>query len=459
MPQPGFRLRVIVLTVVMACPLGMSQRACAADWPEWLGTNREGTWQETGLVEKFPVGGPPVVWRTPVGEGYSGPAVAGDYVYLMDRQRPLGEDGKPIPSDPKKGQPGKERVLCLHAKDGELAWKHEYDCPYIKLSYSQGPRATPLVRDGRVYTLGAMGDLLCLDAVKGKVNWSKNLPKEYKTTHPIWGYAASPLLDGDLLYSLVGGEGSAVVAFNKDTGKEVWRALTTEDICYSPPMIYEAGGKRQIIVWTSEAIYGLDADTGKVYWKHPYPAKGEPNRPAVNIATVRRLGDLLFFSNAYHGPMMLELAGDRPDATVLWQKQNKNEENPEFLSCLMPTPVVKDGHVYGVSFMGELFCVEAATGKHLWKTYEATGGKKTDCGTAFIIPQGDRYILFNDHGDLILANLSPKGYKELDRAHIIEPVLAARGREVVWSHPAFAHRCVFVRNDKEIVCVSLAKKS
>jgi outer membrane protein assembly factor BamB len=456
MLQSRFGVSTLVLSLAVIGVQGPIQESSAADWPEWLGPNREGTWQETGLVEKFPSGGPPVIWRTPVGGGYSGPAVAGEYVYLMDRQRPLGEDGKPISGNSKTGQPGKERVLCLKADNGKLVWKHEYDCPYIKLSYSQGPRTTPLVRDGRVYTLGAMGDLICLDALKGDVKWSKNLPKEYKTGHPVWGYAASLLLDGDLLYSLVGGEGSAVVAFNKDTGKEVWRALTTEDVCYSPPMIYEAGGKKQLIIWTSDTIYGLDAGTGQIFWKHAYPAKGDPMRPAVNIATPRKQGDLLFISNAYHGPMMLKLATDKPEASVLWLNQNKNPEKPEFLSSLMPSPVFKDDYVYGVSFMGELFCVEAATGKHLWKSYEATGGKKTDCGTAFIVPQGNRFILFNDLGDLILADLSPKGYKELDRARIIDPILAARGREVVWSHPAFAHRCVFARNDKEIVCVSLS---
>jgi outer membrane protein assembly factor BamB len=436
--------------------LSLPSVASANDWPEWLGPNREGVWRETNLVDKFPSGGPPVVWRQPIGGGYSGPAVAGDFVYVMDRQWALGKDGKPIPGN-REGQKGTERLLCLKVSDGSLVWKHEYDCPYKQLSYNQGPRTTPLMRDGRVYALGAMGDLFCLDAAKGEVRWSKNLPKEYKTQQPVWGYAASLLLDGDLLYSLVGGEGSAVVAFNKDTGKEVWRALTSEDVCYSPPMIFHAGGKPQLVIWTSEAIYGLDPATGKQYWKQPYPAEGEPFRPAVNIVTPRRLGDLLFFSNAYHGPMMLKFAADKPEVAVLWKNQNKNPQKAEYLSILMPTPVLKHGYVYGVGFGGDLRCLEAATGKQMWSTYDATGGEKTDCGTAFIIPQGDRFVLFNDNGDLILANLSPKGYQEIDRAHILEPLQEARNRQVVWSHPAFAHQCVFARNEKEIVCVSLAR--
>jgi outer membrane protein assembly factor BamB len=123
----------------------------------------------------------------------------------------------------------------------------------------------------------------------------------------------------------------------------------------------------------------------------------------------------------------------------------------------MATPVLKDGHVYGVCANGELRCCVVATGEQLWETYAATGGKKTDCGTAFIVPQGDRYVIFNDLGELILANLSPKGYTEIDRARIVEPVESSRGRIVVWCHPAFADRRVFVRNSKELVCVSMAQ--
>jgi outer membrane protein assembly factor BamB len=165
---------------------------------------------------------------------------------------------------------------------------------------------------------------------------------------------------------------------------------------------------------------------------------------------------MLFVSTYYHGPMMLKLDADKPAASVLWRGKSDNPEKPDGLHALMTTPVFKDGKLYGVCANGELRCLEAKTGKQLWQTYDATGGKKTDCGTAFLIPQGDRFVLFNDLGELILAELSAKGYKQIDRARILEPVQEARGRTVVWSHPAFAHRCVFARNDKEMVCVSLA---
>jgi outer membrane protein assembly factor BamB len=423
------------------------------DWPQWFGPERDGVWRETGLVGKFTPGGPKVLWRIPLGTGYSGPAVADDRVYVMDRQRAKDAEGKPARGT-RDGIPGKERVRCLNALDGKEIWTHEYECSY-RVSYSSGPRTTPLIHNRLVYALGTMGDLRCLDAATGSLKWAKNLPKEYKTEPPVWGYAAHLLLDDNRLYSLVGGDGSAVVAFNAENGKELWRALTTSDICYSPPMIYELGGKRQLIIWHSDSINGLDPATGKVYWSQRYPEKGSVQRPAVNIATVRNSDDRLFISSTYHGPMMLKVEGEK--ASVVWQIPNKNPEKPESLCCLMPSPVLKDGHIYGVGFEGDLRCLKMEDGKQLWQSYGEIAGKKSDCGTAFLVPQGDRFVIFNDQGDLILAQLSPQGYHEIDRARILEPVEVARGRHVVWSHPAFAHRCIFARNEKEMVCVSLAE--
>jgi outer membrane protein assembly factor BamB len=274
----------------------------------------------------------------------------------------------------------------------------------------------------------------------------------------VWGFAAHPLLDGNLLYCLVGGKGSAVVALDRDTGKEKWKALDSDEIGYSPPMIYTAGGKRQLIVWLSESINGLDPATGKVLWTQKYPADRPPQRPAVNIITVRCDGEHLFVSTYYHGPMMLKLSTDKPGARVLWRGKSHNPSRPDGLHMVMAAPVLKGGYVYGVCAGGELRCLDAKTGKQSWQTYDFTGGKKADCGTAFLVPQGGRFVIFNDQGELILAELTPKGHKLIDRARILEPVQPARGRKVVWSHPAFANKCVYARNDKEIVCVSLAEK-
>ena len=230
---------------------------------------------------------------------------------------------------------------------------------------------------------------------------------------------------------------------------------TTEEVGYSPPMIYEAAGKRQLIVWLSESLNSLDPATGKLWWTLQYPVGRAPQRPAVNIVPVRRDGDYLFLSTFYHGPMMVKLDPEKPAASVVWKGKSNDPEKPDGMHLLMAAPVLKDGHVYGVSAMGQMLCQSEDTGKKVWESLTAVGGKEADCATAFIVPQGDRYVIFNDLGELILAHLSPKGYQEIDRARILEPVQAARGRHVVWSHPAFAYRHVFARNDKEIVCVSM----
>lgn len=434
--------------------LGLVVIARADDWPQWMGPQRDGVWRETGLVEKFPESGPPVLWRVPVGGGYAGPAVVGDRVYITDKQLPEGTRNPDNPFD-RKLTPATERVLCLDATNGRVVWKHEYECPYT-VSYPAGPRTTPVVRDGRVYTLGSEGHLFCLEADSGKVVWSKNFAKDYgRTTVPIWGYSANPLLDGDRLICLVGGKGTTVVAFHKDTGQELWRAIDSEDrhgAGYGSPIIVEAGGARQLIVWHPAAVSSLNPESGKVYWEQPFAV-----REGLTVATPRIHGDLLFVSAFYDGSLLLKLAADRPAATVVWRRHGKNERLTDALHCLISTPVIEGDDIYGVDSYGEFRCLDLATGDRKWETFAPTSGESLRWGTAFIVKHEDRYVLFNEKGDLILARLSPQGYQEISRAHLLEPTGPAQRRDVVWSHPAFARKCVFARNDKELVCVSLAQ--
>jgi outer membrane protein assembly factor BamB len=441
------------LLIAAAIAIALPTNVAAIDWPGWLGENQQGIWREAGLLERFPKGGPKVMWRTPIGGGYSGPAVVGERLYVMDSQKSRQPADTP---EPRGGGPRTERILCFNATDGSLIWKHEYDCNY-KISYSNGPRTTPLVHQGKVYTLGAMGDLYCLDATKGNVLWSKPLAKEYEAKVPAWGWAASPVIDGDRLFVTVGGKDSAIVAFNIATGKELWKALTTDEIGYSTPQLIDAGGARQLIVWLSDSITSFDPPTGRVFWTQPYPGGRLPARPSVNASSARHLGDMLFFTSAYHGPLMLKLDDKKPAVTLAWKGKSHSMERPDGLHSLMSTPVLKDGHVFGVCASGELRCLDAKTGKQLWETYDAVGEGKTDCGTAFLVPHADRCFLFNDQGELIIAKLSPEKYQEIDRARIIDPLRTPRGRVAVWSHPAFARQCVFVRNDQELLCVSLAQ--
>ncbi|MCI0640784.1 MAG: PQQ-like beta-propeller repeat protein [Gemmataceae bacterium] len=424
----------------------------ADDWPQWQGPKRDGVWRETDILEKFPKGGPKMLWKQPIGGGFSGPAVADGRVYVMDRVGDKLGKGKEVPG--KDGLVSKERVLCFAADGGKLLWKHEYDCTY-RIYYPSGPRATCTVAGGKVYALGAIGDLHCLDSQKGDVLWRMNLAEVGKTKPPVWGYAAHPLVDGDTVYCLAGGENSAVVALDKDTGKVRWQNLTVKEIGYAPPMIFEAGGKRQLIAWHTEAIAGLDPASGNVYWSHKFP-EVEPERPGISVSTPRKEGDLLFVSSPHHGSLMLKFAKDKPDAAILWKGKSNQLARPDGLHSLMGSPVLQDGHVYGICVFGELRCLKADIGARLWE--HPTQERKSLGPTTFLIPNGDRYFLFDDQGDLIIARLTSKGYEEVDRAHIIEPTLHSRGRDVVWCHPAFAQRCLFVRNDEQLICITLAKE-
>ena len=365
---------------------------------------------------------------------------------------------------------GTERVICRDAASGKEIWKTGYAVEYT-VSYPAGPRCTPTVDGDLLYTLGAMGDLKCLKVSDGKELWSKNFMKDYESGLPVWGFACHPLVDGDKLVCLVGGKDDRlVVAFDKKTGKGLWASQSClGDFGYSPPMLYEFGGKRQLIIWHTKAVVGLEPDTGKRLWRVEFEVNN-----ALTAPTARKVGDdKLFVTSFYNGSMLLKVGADK--AEVVWKSKAKGEM-PNLttdLSSIMCTPWVDGDHIYGVCSYGQLRCIEAKTGKRVWETMQATRGKLTPAkvaaepepapterwSLAFVVPQGDRYFLFNEQGDLIIAKLSPKGYEEIDRAHIIEPTntMAGNGRLVVWMHPAFADKCVFVRNDKELICYSLAK--
>jgi len=305
--------------------------------------------------------------------------------------------------------------------------------------------------------------------------------KEYQAPAQVWGFSAHPLLDGDKLICLVGGEGSLVVAFHKDTGKELWKSLSVSRAGYCPPMIFEAGGKRQLIIWHPQALVSLDPETGKEFWSQKFEVKAD-----LTIPTPRADGDRLFVSSFYNGSMMLKLDSSKPDATVLWKGKAQSEmpKLTDGLHSIISTPYFKGDYIYGVCSYGELRGLQAAAGDRLWQTFQATTGAGEErWSNAFLVPNvpsipltpgpshrrrgenddDDRFFLSNEHGDLIIARLSPKGYEEISRAHLLEPtnMMAAAQRPkdrpgVLWTHPAFAHQSIYARNDKEIIRVSLA---
>jgi len=406
------------------------------DWPQWRGPRRDGVWRERGIVERFEKDPIETRWRTPVGPGYAGPAVAAGRVFLTDRRQ---EDGV-------------ERVLSLDARTGKVLWIHAYPCRYQRIGYDSGPRATTTVADGKVFTVGAMGHLHALSAADGRVIWSKDYVRDFAARIPTWGFASAPLLDGERLIALAGGaNGAMVIAFQKDTGKEIWRALPQQDMGYAPPVIIEAGGTRQLIVWLPERVVSLDPRTGEVLWQEPFLSP-----QGLTVMTPVLDGTRLFVSTFYNGSLMLDLVRDRPGAKALWRGRSTSEMEPETdgLHALMATPILRDGHVYGVCSYGALRCLDAKTGERIWATHAATGQGRW--WNTFLIPNEDRVFLPNEQGELIIAQLSPEGYRERSRAKLLEPTNRALARRVVWSHPAFAYRHVFARNDAEIVCASLA---
>ena len=418
--------------------LSLSSPLFADDWPQWGGPQRDLVWREKGIVKTLPPGLLPRVWSTPVGEGYSGPAVAAGKVFITDLVD-------------RKNKGATERALCLDAAVGKVLWTYAYPVEY-GISYPAGPRATPVVDADRVYIAGAVGDLACLDVETGKVVWKRSLTEDYGANLPTWGLSASPLVDGNQLITLVGGKGAALlVSFDKRTGKELWKAIDCPEVGYVPPVIFTFGGLRQLIQWHPRAVTSLDPETGKTIWEVPFKAK-----VGLVIATPRQVGSRLFVTAFYNGPMMLDVAADGKSASVAWRGKSENEQKTDGLHSIMSTPWMTETHIYGVCSYGQLRCLDAKTGERLWETRQPTGDGRW--WNAFIVPYEDRYFLHNEQGDLILATLTPEGYTELSRAKLVEPTRKVGTRMTIWSHPAFAMKSVFARNDKEIVRVDLSEK-
>ena len=319
----------------------------AEDWPQFRGVNRDGVAHETGLLSTFPADGLKVRWRRPVGWGLTTPVVAGGCVYVMDAEL--------------HPPAAKERVLCFAETTGELLWTYAYDVSFPDWAFVHGtgvgPCATPVVEGGRVYATGSSGEVRCLEAKTGKVIWQRDLGKEY--TVRVLECRASAMVDGGLLIVPVYGKpGATLVALDKGTGKEVWKALD-EGVASSSPVIIQAGGARQLILWTGTSVTSLNPATGAVFWSVPLVTSSNDS-----ISTPVIEGNRLLVSG-----LMLELSADKPGATVLWPK---NLVGMKRILTHTSTPVLQGGHIYSARSHGELVCLDAATGNELWEVKTLT---------------------------------------------------------------------------------------
>lgn len=436
----------VSLNCILLLSVSLTTSALLADdWPQWMGPTRDGVWTESDIIAEIPDDGLTVKWRVPLGLGYAGPAVAGGRVYVLDYQLASGDvAANPGSLDKLEGQ---ERIVCLDAATGEEIWAHAYDQPYA-ISYGSGPRTTPTINGDRVYALGAEGKLFCLKSDTGDVVWSHDLKEEYGAKTPHWGHTSHPLVYGDLVVTLAGGEGSAVVAFDKQSGEEVWKALTAdEEIGYCPPTMAVGVRTQQLLIWLPKAVSGLNPQTGEEFWN-----VGLTPDFGMSIAAPVFEDQTAFFSGVRNVSMLIELADDASAPKELWRGDGSTS-----VGCAHAGPLVVDDTIYGCDDKGWIRAVDRPSGERLWETLEATDLERpANYGTTFLVRNGDRWYLFNDSGNLVVAELNRDGYTEHGQFHVLEPTGDAFGRPIVWSHPAFAERCLFARNDKEIVCVSLA---
>jgi outer membrane protein assembly factor BamB len=414
----------------------------ADDWPQWMGPERDNIWKEKGIVQQFPESGVPVLWQSDVAGGYAGPAVADGRVFITDY---VSSEDVQVSNFERQTFTGIERVHCLDQQTGKTIWSYQYPVNYT-VSYPAGPRCTPNVDGQQLYTLGTEGHLICFNAADGRVIWSKHLPTDYNTKTPLWGYAAHPLVDGNKLITLVGGNGTHAVAFDKLSGQEIWRTITASEQGYSPPTIIQAGGKRQLILARPDGISGVDPETGKVYWTEPYQAT---NGSIIMSPVVS--GNYLYIAGYSNQNLLMELAQDKPAVKVLWANENRKGISPVNVQ-----PIVDGDKLYGYDQRGTMIGMRIADGERLWENSDAIGGRPAGSDSAFLVRQGERYFLFTEKGDLVIADLTEAGYREIDRTHLIEPTGQAFGRAVVWSVPAYANRSIFVRNDNQLVAFDLS---
>jgi outer membrane protein assembly factor BamB len=406
------------LRALMALLLGASV-ALAGDWPQWLGPRRDNSSQEIVKPWTEPL---KILWKQPVAEAHSSPVVAQGRVYLHTAV--AGKD--------------EEALTAYDAKSGKQLWQTAYPRAPFKNPFGNGPRATPSVNADKVYAFGITGLLTCFAADTGKQLWQVDTLKKYNAPNLVFGVSCSPLIEGDLLFVNVGGKGSSIVAFDKNTGEERWKGLD-DPASYSSPIGIKQAGEREIVFLTAKGLVALAPKDGSVFWKYPLVDKLAESSTTPVVA-----GDILFGSSITIGGVGLRLQASegKPGVKEAWMKPD--------LNCYFSTPVaVGKDYLYIVTgsspfaFVKQatLRCVEAQTGKELWSR------GKVGTYHASLLRTGDsKLLMVEEAGNLVLLQPKPESYDELARSKICGQT---------WAHPALAERRLFIRDSKQLVCVEM----
>jgi outer membrane protein assembly factor BamB len=381
-----------------------------ADWPQYRGVNRDGISKETAILKTWPANGPRVLWKTPIGDGYSGMAIVSNRIYTMDAKGP------------------DEFIVAMDAASGKEIWRYRNDSNFVN-DQGNGPRGTPTIEGNMLYAFGAQGALTALTIQDGKKVWSHDVKKSVSGKVPIWGYSSSPLIEGGLLILPVGGgENNAVVAFNKKTGAIAWRSQGDEP-AYSSAIAATIKGVRQILVFSGTKLLSVAPTDGKLLWSYNWKTDWFVNA-AVPIVVPE---DKVFISTAYDvGAALLKVnvAGGKSSVEEVWMsKAMRNHFN---------TSVLNNGILYGFD-NAVLKAIDANTGEDKWK--------KSGFGRGSLLVADGHLIVLSERGQLVLVEATPDAYKEVASAQVLQ------GK--CWTMPTLVNGRLYVRNQKEMVCLDL----
>lgn len=401
--------------VLAALGLIVPSAAAAGDWPQILGPHRNGVAENETLTESFPKKGPARVWQKEVGEGFAGVAVAEMRVILFHREGT------------------EERAQAFDAASGQSLWMRSFPTAYASgISPDNGPRCVPVIHDGRVFLLGAAGDLHCVALADGKHRWSRAAAKDFGAPEGYFGIGSTPIVEGDKLLVNVGGKvKSGIVAFAIVDGKTVWQA-TDEQASYSSPVAVTQDGVRHVIFVTRLNALSIDPENGTVRWKIPFGARGA----TVNAANPLVLGDHLLLSASYGvGALYAKFSQDRTQ--TVW-------DNNDTMSSQYATCVAHEGFLYGVDGRQDqgtarLRCFDPQTGKVQWT--------EPNFGMASLIGADGKLVIVKDDGTLVLAAATPEKYRELGRSRVLSTTTRAL--------PALSNGLLYVRDTKVLNCLDL----